>query len=193
MVAQEKRMAELQRNFSEATLDFLNEKFTNADLYRWMGQVLEGVYAYFLRQATNMAQQAAKQLAFERQEQVPVSLKEDYWKISSNGSNQFSQGESQDRKGLTGSARLLQDIYKIDQHAFDTDKRKLELSKTLSLAALFPQEFQEFKETGVFRFRTNGDVFDRDFPGHYLRLIKQVKTQVVAIGLSHRRYQSYTW
>lgn len=182
VVAQEKRMAELQRNFSEATLDFLNEKFTNADLYRWMGQVLEGVYAYFLRQATNMAQQAAQQLAFERQERVPVSLKEDYWKISANGGNQFSEGESQDRKGLTGSARLLQDIYKIDQHAFETDKRKLELSKTLSLSSLFPQEFQQFRETGVFRFQTNGDVFDRDFPGHYLRLIKQIKTQVVALA-----------
>lgn len=83
---------------------------------------------------------------------------------------------------MTGSARLLQDIYKIDQHAFDTDKRKLELSKTISLASLFPQEFQQFKETGVFRFQTQSELFDRDFPGHYLRLIKQVKTQVVALA-----------
>ena len=33
-----------------------------------------------------------------------------------------SDSEETDRRGLTGSARLLQDIYRLDQYAFETDK-----------------------------------------------------------------------
>ena len=59
-----------------------------------------------------------------------------------------------DRRGLTGSARLLQDIYQLDQFAFETNKRKLQLTKTLSLARLAPLEFQRFRDTGVLTFAT---------------------------------------
>ncbi len=58
----------------------------------------------------------------------------------------FTDGENPDRRGLTGSARLLQDIFQLDQYAFETEKRKLQLTKTLSLAQLAPAEFQRFRE-----------------------------------------------
>src|SRR5262249_44398765 len=86
-----------------------------------------------------------------------------------------------DRRGLTGSARLLQDIYQLDQYAFDTNKRKLQLVKVLSLSRLAPFEFQQFRDTGVLTFATPMEMFDRDFPGHYLRLIKRVRTSVIAL------------
>ena len=63
----------------------------------------------------------------------------------------------------------------------ETDQRKLQLSKTLSLATLAPAEFQRFRETGVMTFRSAMELFDRDFPGHYLRLVKRVRTSVVAL------------
>jgi len=59
------------------------------------------------------------------------------------------QGAVVDRRGLTGSARLLQDLYRLDQYAFDTNRRKLHLSKTISLALTAPTEFQRFREAGV--------------------------------------------
>jgi hypothetical protein len=82
---------------------------------------------------------------------------------------------------LTGAARLLRDIYELDQYAFETEKRKLQLTKTISLASLSPAEFQRFRETGLMSFRTTLDMFDRDFPGHYLRLIKRVRVSVIAL------------
>jgi hypothetical protein len=82
---------------------------------------------------------------------------------------------------LTGSARLLQDITQLDQYAFETNKRKLQLTKMIPLAQLVPLEFQQFRETGVLSFATPMDLFDRDFPGHYLRLIKRVRVSVVAL------------
>src|SRR6185436_4302321 len=52
---------------------------------------------------------------------------------------------------------------------------------TLSLAQLFPAEFQAFRETGRLPFSTPMDLFDRGFPGHYLRLISRVSLSVVAL------------
>ena len=82
---------------------------------------------------------------------------------------------------MTGSARLLADIVQLDQHAFLTDRRKLQLTKTFSLARLAPVEFSRFRETGVMVFGTPQALFDRDFPGHYLRLLKRLRMSVIAL------------
>lgn len=182
IVGQELRIAEIQTENAEATADFLANKFTNTHLYEWMSEVLEGVYSFFLQQATAMAKLAENQLAFERQEVPQAFIQADYWEAPTDlasGGNQ--QGKVPDRRGLTGSARLLQDIYQLDQYAFETNKRKLQLTKTLSLAQLDPFAFQRFRETGVLLFSTPLNLFDRDFPGHYLRLIQRVRTSVIAL------------
>jgi hypothetical protein len=83
--------------------------------------------------------------------------------------------------GLTGSARLLRDLYALDQHAFRTDERKLQLSETISLAQLDPFVFQQFRRTGVLPFATPTSLFDQRFPGHYLRLVRKVRVSVVAL------------
>jgi hypothetical protein len=178
---QERRIAELQTSNAQATIEFLNGKFTNQELYDWMAGVLEGVYRTFLQQATAMAKLAEAQLAFERQEAPLAQIKANYWTVSSPNALQATDGNAQDRRGLTGSARLLQDIYQLDQYAFDTDKRKLQITKSISLAQLLPFEFQRFRETGVLSFATPIELFDRDFPGHYLRLIRRVRTSVIAL------------
>ena len=90
----------------------------------------------------------------------------DYWQLAPDGgtAGQGSDGNGTDRRGLTGSARLLQDIFQLDQYAFTTNKRKLSLTKTFSMARLVPAEFQRFRETGVLPFSTTMDMFDRGFP-----------------------------
>jgi hypothetical protein len=82
---------------------------------------------------------------------------------------------------LTGAETLLEDITTVDQYAFATDQIKLQITKTISLALLDPFAFQQFTETGVLRFATPMDLFDRDFPGHYLRMISQVRVSVMAL------------
>jgi hypothetical protein len=175
---QERQIAVIQTDHAEATAEFLGNKFTNVELFDWMSGILQGVYAFFLQQATAMARLAADELAFERQEVPPPYIQADYWEAQSQDGG---QGKAPDRRGLTGSARLLQDIYQLDQFAFDTNKRKLQLTKTISLAQMAPAEFQRFRETGVMLFATPMEMFDQDFPGHHTRLIKQVKTSVIAL------------
>jgi hypothetical protein len=178
---QERVIAGLQSDHAEATVDFLSNKFTNVELYDWMSGVLEEVYSFFLQQATAMAKLAENQLAFERQEVPPAFIQADYWEAPSDEMGGNTDGRAPNRHGLTGSARLLQDIFQLDQHAFETNKRKLQLTKTISLAQKAPVEFQRFRETGVMPFETPMAMFDRDFPGHYLRLIKRVRTSIVAL------------
>ena len=182
IVTQEKVISELQATNAKDTIEFLSTKFTNVNLYDWMSVILEEVYRFFLQQATSTAKLSENQLAFERQEVPPAYIQSDYWIAPSGGTGSSSlNAPALDRKGLTGSARLLQDIYQLDQYAFNTNKRKLQLSKTLSLAILAPAEFQRFRETGVMVFATPMEMFDRDFPGHYLRLIRRIRTSVIAL------------
>jgi hypothetical protein len=129
-----------------------------------------------------MAKLAHNQLAFQRQEIPPSFIQSDYWLAPGDSqSTGGANGNGPDRRGLTGSARLLQDLEQLDQYAFDTDKRKLQLTKTISLAQLAPVEFQQFRQTGVMLFSTPMELFDRGFPGHYLRLIRRVRTTVIAL------------
>ena len=178
---QELTIAGIQSDNASDGIHFLATKFTGVDLYDWMSGVLQGVYRFFLQQATAMAKTAENQLAFERQEVPTAFIQADYWAVSAGGAALPPGGQPTDRKGLTGSARLLEDVYRLDQYAFDTLKRKLQLSKTLSLASLAPAEFQRFREDGSLVFATPSELFDRDFPGHYLRLIKRVRTSVIAL------------
>ncbi|MEM7584429.1 MAG: neuraminidase-like domain-containing protein [Acidobacteriota bacterium] len=178
VVEQERVIAELSVDQAREVVEFLSNKFTSVELYDWMSGVLEGVYASFLQQATATARLAADQLTFEHQETPPPFLQEDYWRPPADG---LDEEGALDRRGLTGATRLLQDIELLDQHAFEVAKRPLQLSKTVSLAQMAPAEFQRFRETGVMVFQTPMELYDRDFPGHYLRRIRSVRTSVVAL------------
>ncbi|MDO7877731.1 hypothetical protein Q5H93_23545 [Hymenobacter sp. ASUV-10] len=184
IVGQEKRISELQLDHAEVLLNFLTTKFTSAELYDWMSQVLESAYSYFLQQATATARTAELQLAFERQEVPAGMVQEDYWTPPADSSSVMDPSAvsaAVDRKGLTGSIRLLQDLTRLDQYAFETNRRKLQLTKTVSLAQDFPTEFVRFRETGVLPFAIPQTRFDQDFPGHYLRIIRRVRTSVIAL------------
>ena len=177
IAAQELSVATLQTEHAKAVADYLATKFLNQELYGWMSGVLGDVYASLLQQATAVAALAQQQLAFERQIQPPSFIKEDYWAATP----EAGTAATSDRRGLTGSARLLQDVEKLDQYAFENDRRKLDLTQTFSLAALAPFEFERFRSTGVLPFSTPMRLFDQSFPGHYLRLIRRIRISLVAL------------
>lgn len=179
IAARERDLASMQVEHASEVLDYLIlRRFANAELYEWMAALLEQIYRFFLQQATAMAQLAEAQLSFERQEVTPQVIRDAYWQTAS-ASPAF--GGQPERRGLTGSARLLRDLTELDQYAFRTERRKLQLSKTFSLAELDPIAFQRFRSTGVLPFHTSLLDFDRDFPGHYLRLVKRVRTTVIGL------------
>ena len=179
---QEEKISSLQLGHAEATLEYLQTKFTGYELYQWMSNVIQNVYSYFLKEATSMARLAQTQLSFERQALTPGFIQDDYWVVQ-DPSAAFSgnEGAEVDRRGLTGSSRLLMDITKLSQYAFNSEQNKNELTKTISLAQMAPQALLALKRNGANSFQLPLEVFDRDFPGHYLRLIKNVNVSVIAL------------
>ncbi len=177
IVTQERDIAQMNTDHAADSLEFLKTKFTNAELYNYMSNVLERSYSYMLNLATSTAKTAERQLYFERQEQAGPFILDDYWESPTTG----SAGGSTDRRGLTGSARLMVDVTRLDEYAFESNQRKLQMTKVISLAQNFPSEFQQFRETGVINFALTNKLFDYDFPGHYLRLINSVKTSVIGL------------
>ena len=175
---QEQRLAGIQVSHAETVVDFLVTKFSSKELYEWMSRVLQGLYASQLQQATSLARLAQQQLSFDLAQDVSV-IQSDYWTARLDSPALNSQGP--DRRGLTGSARLSKDIEQLDVLALNSDKRKLQLTRTISLAALSPAEFQRFRENGEMWFETKESDFDLEFPGHYFRRIRRIRVSVSAL------------
>ena len=157
--------------------EYLSHQFLNAARWEWMSRQYERALRYFLQEAIVTAKLARQELAFSRQVSPPVDILDDYWDPPA---ARAAPGEG-DSRGLTSSARLLSDIERLDQYAFITRQRTLPVTKTISLARTFPLEFQQFRDTGVIGFATPMALFDRDFPGHHLRLIRRVRMAVVGL------------
>lgn len=181
IASQESLIADTQLRQAQQMVAFLSNKFTNVEFYEWLQGLLAEVYAFFLRIATTTAQQAELQLAFERQEEPARIIKSDYWMAAPLPPGGSPTASTNDRRGITGSARLQQDLYDLDQQAFASEHRLLNLSQTFSLARLMPIDFDEFRRTGLMMFSTPMAWFDEGFPGHYMRLIKRVRWSISAL------------
>ena len=173
---QDLEIARLQHANIEEQLEFLRNKFTNDELYYWMKDTLANLYRSVMQIASNTALNAQRALEFERQQKFQI-ISGDYWTISDP-----NLSDEQKNAGLLAGEKLLTDLNKLENYKIVTDRRALQISKSISLAQYFPLEFQTFRQTGRFVFNTSMEMFDWDFPGHYLRLIKGIKISVLALA-----------
>ncbi|QDG52173.1 hypothetical protein FIV42_15925 [Persicimonas caeni] len=184
IASQQRRLGELRTEHADETFQFLQNKFTSQELYAWMVRILRKTYRGLLQQAADVARMAWRQLVFERQEPISNPFASDYWRDPNPGGvgfNVSSDDASYSRQGLTGSARLLADIATLEDKARETNERRLQLSKTFSLAEHAPDELLRLRSDGQASLHTALELFDRDFPGHYQRLIERVSVRVVAL------------
>ncbi len=166
IVEYEREIANLRMEYANDTVEFLGNKFTNRYLYRWMSKNLRKLYREQLNMAIATAKVAQTALEFERQTSLDF-IGYDYW--------------DSEKKGLLGAEQLLKDLAKMEQFRISSATRKKEIEKTISLASVAPVEFQRFKETGLLDFGTIPQWFERDFPAHYMRLIRDVNVSVLAL------------
>lgn len=185
IAAQESTIAATQLTQAQQMLAFHKDKFTSAKFYQWLIGELSQIYAVFLRLATATAKQAELQWAFEQQESAVGLIKADYWQLAASSAASSTSNSENDKginpRGITGSARLLQDIYLLDERAFSSERRLLNLTQSFSLANLMPIEFETFRRTGSLTFAIPMQWFDEGFPGHYMRQIKKVRISVAAL------------
>jgi hypothetical protein len=145
--------------------DFYQSKFTNKELYRWMASRLSRHYFQAYKLAYEFAKSAEKALQFE----LPTT--QSY--IS------FGHWDSL-RKGLLAGESLRLELDRMAKSHLDQDSRFQEIEKNISLAQTMPDILTELRSSGVVDFDLGETLFNRDFPGHYARLIKTIAITIQA-------------
>jgi hypothetical protein len=175
---QTQQIAALRRDFAANAVQYLGNKFLNAEMWLVLQQVIREQYRMRLNYAITAAYMAERALAFEIQNPSLRVVRFDYY--------------DRRRDGLLGATELQTDLATLQNTRLSFAHRKLQLSKTISLAQTLPVEFAIFRHgftlasgerqpAGRLVFGTQMEWFDREFPGHYMRLIKAIRMTVVAL------------
>ncbi|NJR38057.1 MAG: hypothetical protein HC781_03390 [Leptolyngbyaceae cyanobacterium CSU_1_4] len=162
MVQQELLMHHKDIENNKSIAQFMKNKFSSLELYSWMSGKLSGLFFQTYKLAHDYAKQAEQAFIFEKGLQA--------------GKVNYITGMHWDsqRKGLMSGVSLDLDLDRMEKAYAETDSRRLEITKNISLLELDPLALLALKTQGVCTFRLSEELFDYDFPGHYNRQIKAV-------------------
>jgi len=158
---------ELQIENAKATDDYMRGKYTNQQLYSWMITQISTVYFQSYQLAFEMAKKAEKCFLYE------LGLTESNY-------IQFGYWDSL-KKGLLSGDKLVNDLRRLESAYLDQNKREFEITKHVSLAQMFPLSLITLKETGKCTITLPEWLFDMDYPGHYMRRIKNISVSIPCI------------
>ncbi|BBS37426.1 hypothetical protein WP5S18E01_22730 [Enterobacter cloacae] len=145
---------------------YLQDKFSNQDLYQWMAGRLSAVYFQTWALGLQAAQQAQASYQFETDSNQSF-LSFDYWDSL--------------HKGLTAGEGLRLALNRMEAAWRTGDKRSLEIEKTISLAMIAPEQLLKLKSDGACSFSLSEALFDYDYPGHYSRKITTISLSIPAV------------
>jgi hypothetical protein len=147
--------------------DFLRSKYTNEELYNWMTSQISSVFFQSYKLAYDTAKRAEKAYRFERG-------------LTSSSFIQFGYWDNL-RKGLLSGERLHLDLKRLEMAHLDQNRREYEISKNISLVMFDPLALIALKETGQCEISLPEELFDVDYPGHYMRRIKSVSLTIPCV------------
>jgi hypothetical protein len=147
--------------------DFLRDKFTNHALYLWMQQETAAMHYQMYELGLHCARQAQRAFNFER----------------GHTARQFIPGEIWDNlhEGLLSGERLQLSLRHMEKAYYDENVREYELTKHISLRLHFPMAFLQLQMTGYCEIDIPEWMFDLDYPGHYMRRIKNVTMTIPCV------------
>ncbi|MGD1858286.1 MAG: LamG-like jellyroll fold domain-containing protein [Leptolyngbyaceae cyanobacterium] len=142
---------------------FYRRKFTSEELYNWMISRLSGLYFQTFRLAYDMAKSAEKGLQFELPS-TDTFITPTHWDSL--------------RKGLLAGESLQLELQRMESFQISQDSRFQEIEKTISMRQTFPAAWLLLSMSGACEFQLGEELFDRDFPGHYFRVLKTIELTV---------------
>jgi hypothetical protein len=150
--------------------EYMRSKFTNLQLYDWMTGQVSAMYFQAYNMAFRLARQAESAMRMELglEENTEHIIKTSYWDSL--------------KKGLLSGDLLYQDIKRLETAYLEQNIRELELTKHISLNQLNPLELLKLRELGTCNFTIPEELFDLDFPGHYMRRIKSVSITIPCVA-----------
>jgi hypothetical protein len=147
--------------------DFLRDKFTNHALFLWMQKETAALYYQMYELALNTARQAQRAFNYERGHTTRSFIPSELWDNL--------------HEGLLAGERLQLAIKQMDKAYYDENCREYELTKHISLRLHIPEAFLQLKLTGYCEIDIPEWMFDLDYPGHYMRRIKNVTLTIPCV------------
>ncbi len=158
---------DLQIANAEAIDAFLIGKFSNPELYEWMIGQISTVYFQAYQLALDTARRAEQAYQHELGIYSTSFIRSGYW-------NSLS-------KGLLAGEQLSYDLHRMETSYLENNRREYELTKHISLALIDPVSLLQLRQTGECFIELPEQLFDLDYPGHYLRRIKSVAVTVPCV------------
>jgi peptidoglycan hydrolase-like protein with peptidoglycan-binding domain len=158
---------ELQIENAKVLDDYMRNKYTNDQLYNWMIGQVSGTYFQAYQMAFDMAKKAEKCLMYELG-------------ITDSNIIQFGYWDSL-KKGLLSGDKLMNDLKRLEVEYFDQNRREFEITKHISLAQINPLSLIALKQNGLCTISLPEWLFDMDYPGHYMRRIKNVAISIPCV------------
>lgn len=153
---------------AQAIVDFLQDKYTNQQLYTWMQNSLRALHYQGYLLAYDMACRAEAVYRFERAPAGPSFLASGYWDASHDG---LLAGETMEM-----ALRQMEAAY-VANRPYDFEITR----PPLWLRDIDPLALIQLRATGTCEFTLQEFQFDRDFPGHYLRRVKTLGLEIPCV------------
>jgi hypothetical protein len=148
--------------------DYLTAKFTSQQLYTWMIGQVSSLYSQLYQLAYSTAKLA--EVAYQRELGIPESnyITFGYWDSM--------------RKGLLAGDRLQLAVKQLERAYIDQNQREFEITRHVSLLLHDPAALIALKTTGECLVDLPEALFDTDYPGQYLRRLRDVSLTIPCVA-----------
>jgi hypothetical protein len=157
-----------QMEHAREAQNFLRDKFTSVDLYLYLQRESAALYYQTYDLALHVARQAEHAYNLERGYTARRFVPEHAWDDM--------------REGLLAGEKLSLALRHMEKCYLDENVREYELTKHVSLRLHFPAEFLRLRTTGICEIDIPEWMFDLDFPGQYMRRIKNVTLTIPCVS-----------
>ena len=148
--------------------DFLRDKYTNHELYFFLQQETAALHSQMYSLALHAARQAQRAFNLERGHLAKTFITGEVWDNL--------------HEGLQAGERLGLALRQMEQAYFCANEREYELTKHISLRLHAPVAFMTLLATGVCEIELPEWLFDLDYPGHFMRRVKNVTLTIPCVA-----------
>jgi hypothetical protein len=146
---------------------FLQNKYTNQQLYSWMVTQISNVYFQAYQLAYSFAKQAEVCYGYELGITGASYINYGYWDSL--------------HKGLLSGEALMNSLKQMETDYYANNIREYELTRQISLAQLDPAALLQLKANGTCFINIPEELFDLDYPGHYFRRVKHIAVTIPGV------------
>ncbi|ADD41588.1 neuraminidase-like domain-containing protein [Stackebrandtia nassauensis] len=148
--------------------DFLRDKFSSHDLYLFLQAETAALHRQTYELALHVARQAQRAFNYESGHTARAFLLDEAWDDL--------------RENLLSGERMQLSLRQMEHTYLDENLREYELTKHLSLRLHFPAEFLRLQATGTCDIDIPEWMFDVDYPGQYMRRVKNVTMTIPCVA-----------